>query len=122
MNDRVYIHEFIDIIGHSRANYMQHMTANWGPIGQEERNQLCYGVWALVGSALGLNLVRSAALLKLQPHPKWPRIGPEIRELLRYGSGFTLARSFNYGATRVTISRRYGSLTMGLPRQRFHCA
>ncbi len=50
MNDRVYIHEFIDIIGHNRANYMQHMTANWSPIGQEERNQLCYGVWALIGS------------------------------------------------------------------------
>ena len=50
VNDRVYIHEFIDIIGHHRSNYMHHMTANWGPIGQEERNQLCYGVWALVGS------------------------------------------------------------------------
>ena len=50
MNDRVYIHEFIDIIGHHRSNYMHHMTANWGPIGQEERDQLCYGVWALLGS------------------------------------------------------------------------
>ncbi len=50
MNDRVYIHELIDIIGHHRAHYMQHMTANWGPIGQEERGQLCYGVWALLGS------------------------------------------------------------------------
>jgi hypothetical protein len=50
VNDRVYIHEFIDIIGHHRADYMQHMTANWSPIGQEERNQLCYGVWALLGS------------------------------------------------------------------------
>jgi hypothetical protein len=50
VNDRAYIHEFIDIIGHHRAHYMQHMTANWGPVGQEERNQLCYGVWALVGS------------------------------------------------------------------------
>ena len=50
MNDRVYIHEFIDIIGHHRAHYMQHMTANWSPVGQEERNQLCYGVWALIGS------------------------------------------------------------------------
>ena len=29
---------------------MQHMTANWSPIGQEERGQLCYGVWALLGS------------------------------------------------------------------------
>jgi hypothetical protein len=49
-NDRVYIHEFIDIIGHNRANYMQHMTANWSPVAQEARRQLCYGVWAVVGS------------------------------------------------------------------------
>jgi hypothetical protein len=47
---RVYIHEIIDVIGHNRAHYMQHMTANWSPIGQEERGQLCYGVWALLGS------------------------------------------------------------------------
>ena len=50
MNDRVYIHELIDVIGHHRARYLQHMTANWSPIGQEERGQLCYGVWALLGS------------------------------------------------------------------------
>ena len=49
-NDKVYIHEFIDIIGHNRARYMHHMTANWSPIAQEERNQLCYGVWGVVGS------------------------------------------------------------------------
>ena len=29
---------------------MHHMTANWCPIGREERNQLCYGVWGTVGS------------------------------------------------------------------------
>ena len=50
MNDRVYIHEFIDIIGQNRARYMHHMTANWCPIGRAERNMLCYGVWATVGS------------------------------------------------------------------------
>jgi hypothetical protein len=50
VNDRVYIHEVVDIIGHSRASYMEHMTANWSPIGREERGQLCYGVWALIGS------------------------------------------------------------------------
>jgi hypothetical protein len=53
MNDRVYIHEFIDIHGHNRANYMQHMTANWSPTAQVERKQLCYGVWALLGSTGG---------------------------------------------------------------------
>jgi hypothetical protein len=50
MNDQVYIHEFIDIIGQNRANYMQHMTANFSPMAQEVRNQRCYGVWGVVGS------------------------------------------------------------------------
>jgi hypothetical protein len=50
VNDKLYIHEFIDIIGHNRANYMHHMTANFSPIAQKERHQLCYGVWGTVGS------------------------------------------------------------------------
>lgn len=50
MNDKVYIHELIDIIGHNRAKYFHHMTANWCPVAREERNQLCFGVWGTVGS------------------------------------------------------------------------
>lgn len=50
MNDKVYIHEFIDVIGHNRARYMHHMTANWCPIGAAERAMSCYGVWATMGS------------------------------------------------------------------------
>jgi hypothetical protein len=50
VNDKVYTHEFIDIRGANRPNYMHHMTANWSPIGQEERNQLCFGVWGTVGT------------------------------------------------------------------------
>jgi hypothetical protein len=49
-NSKIYIHEFIDIIGHHRAAYMHHMAANWSPNAQEERRQLCYGVWAVLGS------------------------------------------------------------------------
>jgi hypothetical protein len=49
-NDKVYIHEFIDIVEHNRARYMHHMTANWVPVARAERNQLCFGVWATVGS------------------------------------------------------------------------
>ena len=52
-NEKIYIHEFIDIIGHNRAKYMHHMTANWSPIAQEERDQLCYGVWGVVGTTRG---------------------------------------------------------------------
>jgi hypothetical protein len=50
LNDKVYIHEFIDITKQNRARYMHHMTANWSPIAQEQRHQLCYGVWGVVGS------------------------------------------------------------------------
>ena len=50
VNGKVYIHEYIDIIGHNRGRYMYHMTANWSPTAQEERHQLCYGVWGVVGS------------------------------------------------------------------------
>jgi len=50
VNDKVYIHEFINITRQNRARYMHHMTANWSPIGQEQRHQLCYGVWGVVGS------------------------------------------------------------------------
>lgn len=50
VNAKIYIHEFIDIIGHNRARYMHHMTANWCPVARAERNQFCFGVWATVGS------------------------------------------------------------------------
>jgi hypothetical protein len=50
VNDRIYIHELIDIRGHNRARYMHHMTANWVPVAIRERNQRCYGVWGTVGS------------------------------------------------------------------------
>jgi hypothetical protein len=50
VNNKVYTHEFIDIIGANRARYVHHMTANWSPIAQEERNQLCFGVWGTIGT------------------------------------------------------------------------
>lgn len=50
VNEKIYIHELIEIRGHRRADYMQHMTANWSPLAQETRNQRCYGVWAVLGS------------------------------------------------------------------------
>jgi hypothetical protein len=50
VNSKIYIHEFIDIKGHNRGKYMHHMTANWCPVARDERNMLCFGVWATVGS------------------------------------------------------------------------
>ena len=46
----IYIHELIDIVGHNRAKYQHHMTANWVPVARQERNQRCYGVWSTIGS------------------------------------------------------------------------
>lgn len=50
MNDRVYLHETIDIVGQHRAAYNHHMTANYGHIAREERRLLCVGVFSTVGS------------------------------------------------------------------------
>ena len=50
MNTNVYTHEFINITGQGRAAYMHHMTANWSPIGQEDRDQRCFGVWGTIGT------------------------------------------------------------------------
>jgi hypothetical protein len=49
MNDKIYIHEYVDIIGHNRSHYLHHITANWAPIARETRGHLCYGVWSTVG-------------------------------------------------------------------------
>jgi len=46
----IYIHELVDITGHQRSRYVQHMTANWCPIARAERDQLCLGVWSTIGS------------------------------------------------------------------------
>lgn len=49
-NTKVYIHEFIDIRGHHRADYLHHMAANWSPLAQETRDQKLFGIWSLLGS------------------------------------------------------------------------
>jgi hypothetical protein len=78
----VYIHEFIDIIGHNRANYMHHITANWSPIGQKERNQLCFGVFGTVGST---------------------RIWPEVVNIWEHASWDGLADAFDHEFSHPTL-------------------
>lgn len=79
---RVYIHEFIDVIGHGRARYMHHMTANWGPIGREQRRQLCAGVWGVVGST-----------------GRWP----QVVNLWEYASWDDLAHNFEFELSSPTL-------------------
>lgn len=82
MNECVYIHEFIDIIGHNRANYMHHITANWSPIGQAERDQLCFGVFGTVGST---------------------RIWPEVVNIWEHRSWDGLADAFDHEFSHPTL-------------------
>ncbi len=49
-NDRIYIHEVIDIRGHHRADYVHHMAANWSPLAQETRDQKLFGMWSVLGT------------------------------------------------------------------------
>ena len=66
VNNKVYIHELVDITGPNRAKYMHHITANWSPIGQAEREQLCFGIWGTVGST-----GRWPEVVNLWEHPGW---------------------------------------------------
>lgn len=75
MGQRVYIHEYINIIGANRANYFRHMTTDWGHIGRSERRQLCFGVWGTVGST-----------------GRWP----EVVNLWEYQSWEDLAENFSF--------------------------
>src|SRR2546421_12166527 len=71
---RVYIHEFVDITGHNRARYFQHITANWSPIGQKERNQRCFGVWGTVGST-----GRWPEVINLWEYDNWAHLAENFR-------------------------------------------
>jgi hypothetical protein len=74
MPPRVYIHEFVDITGHNRARYFQHITANWSPIGQRERNQRCFGVWGTVGST-----GRWPEVVNLWEYDDWAHLAENFR-------------------------------------------
>ncbi|GMU79462.1 MAG: hypothetical protein AMXMBFR46_22530 [Acidimicrobiia bacterium] len=82
MNQCVYIHELIEIIGHNRANYMHHITANWSPIGQAERDQRCFGVFGTVGST---------------------RVAPEVVNIWEHSGWDGLADAFEHEFSHPTL-------------------
>lgn len=79
---------------------------------------LGYGVWALVGATLGQSLLKSVVLLILNPHPVTPSLARgEMRELLFFGGGFTLARFLNYSANQgdyFVVGRMMGPEALGV--------
>ena len=46
---RVYIHEFVDVVGTARAKYQHHMTANWCPEAGPPRPPSRFGVFPVAG-------------------------------------------------------------------------
>lgn len=79
VNDRIYIHELVEITGQNRARYMHHITANWSPIGQAEREQLCFGIWGTVGST-----GRWPEVINMWEHPGWPGIAANFEHELEH--------------------------------------
>jgi O-antigen/teichoic acid export membrane protein len=77
-----------------------------------------YGVWALVGATLSQSLLKSALLLWAASHPFKPSFAlPELRELIHFGGGITLARLFNYGAGQgdyFVVGRVLGTEILGI--------
>lgn len=79
---------------------------------------LGFGIWALVAAVLIQQFTRMLVLLIGQPHPMRPLLERRaIAELLYFGSGFTIARIFNYLATqadRLVVGRWLGVDALGL--------
>jgi hypothetical protein len=50
MNQRVYLHEVIDIIGAHRKDYFEHMTAGFRDAAKERRGMRTLGIWGTLGS------------------------------------------------------------------------
>ena len=77
-----------------------------------------FGVWALVGANLAQSLSRTVFLLLSERHPMKPLLARrELKELLYFGSGFTLARTFNYAATQgdnFVVGRVFGAGALGV--------
>jgi PST family polysaccharide transporter len=84
---------------------------------------LGFGVWAMVGAHLTQNLLRAAALLVGQPHPRRPLLERRAaRELLYFGGGFTLARVGNYLAGQgdnLVVGRWLGAQALGFYAQAY---
>ena len=107
-NNKVYIHEYIDIIGHNRANYMHHMTANFSPMAQVQRHQLCYGVWGTVGTT-----------------HRWPEVINIWEEDGFDGMASSFRHEFNHPTLQDPALAAWGGRPAGVPagqRALFHRA
>lgn len=82
-----------------------------------------YGVWALVGATLSQSLINSILALWVERFPlKLSLARQELRELVYFGGGLTLARLFNYGAANgdyFVVGRFLGTGPLGIYTRAF---
>ena len=82
-----------------------------------------YGVWALVGATVSQTIIKSVASLLVERIPLKPSFSrPELRELVFFGGGVTLARLFNYGASNgdyFVVGRFLGAAPLGIYTRAF---
>jgi hypothetical protein len=74
MNDKVYLHEYIDIILQGRAKYFEHMTAGWAKYLAHNRPMRCFGVWGTLGST-----ARWPEVINLWEYDGWDAIAEVFR-------------------------------------------
>lgn len=77
-----------------------------------------YGVMALIGAFLTQQIARAAFLLIGQPHEKRPMLDLRaVGELLYFGTGFSIAKVFNYFASQadnIVVGRFLGATALGV--------
>lgn len=82
------------------------------------------GVWSLVGAQLTQAALETLIMVTIQPHPK--RLGVEARafsQLMRFGSGLTVAQMANYFARQgdnLVVGRWLGAEALGLYSRAYH--
>lgn len=76
------------------------------------------GVWALVVATISQAVVKAIFVMYLRPFPKKPQLNMEAtRELIFYGSGFTIAHFFNFLAREgdnFVVGKWLGAELLGL--------
>ena len=77
-----------------------------------------YGIWALIWGAISQAIVLNIVIMFIKPHSMIPFFGKkEIKELLYFGGGFTIARFANYLASQgdnIIIGRYLGAEMLGV--------
>lgn len=81
MNDRVYLHEVINIIGNRRKDYFEHMTAGFKRP-EDGRRSRCFGVWGTLGST-----ARWPEVVNLWEHDGWGGIAHSFAHQTRGHGG-----------------------------------